>query len=218
MKTFNNPLKGDPQIILLCLVFFISGMAAVLYQLIWQRALFTIFGTNVESVTIVVAAFMMGLGLGSLAGGRLAMALRGKLLLAFAFFEIGIGAFGFFSLTFFKWVGTVVLAASTFSVGVVTFACVLFPTLLMGATLPVLVEYVVARLRNVGQAVAILYFINTLGSGVACFLAGILLFKNLGESGAVLFAASLNFLAAILILLSIKINKPVRAEAGKDIT
>ena len=47
-------------------VFLLSGLAALVYQLIWQRALFTIYGTNTESVTIVVAAFMMGLGLGSL--------------------------------------------------------------------------------------------------------------------------------------------------------
>src|SRR5215475_4851554 len=55
----------------LLLLFFISGIPALIYQLTWQRALFRIFGVNIESVTIVVTAFMLGLGLGSLAGGWL---------------------------------------------------------------------------------------------------------------------------------------------------
>ena len=54
---------------ILCVLFFFSGFPALIYQLTWQRELFRIFGVNSESVTIVVAAFMLGLGLGSLAGG-----------------------------------------------------------------------------------------------------------------------------------------------------
>ena len=54
---------------LLCVLFFFSGFPALIYQLTWQRSLFRIFGVNTESVTIVVTAFMLGLGLGSLAGG-----------------------------------------------------------------------------------------------------------------------------------------------------
>ena len=52
---------------ILCVLFFFSGFPALIYQLTWQRALFRIFGVNTESVTIVVTAFMLGLGLGSLA-------------------------------------------------------------------------------------------------------------------------------------------------------
>jgi len=55
----------------LCVLFFFSGFPALIYQLTWQRALFRIFGVNIESVTVVVAAFMLGLGLGSLLGGEL---------------------------------------------------------------------------------------------------------------------------------------------------
>ena len=56
---------------MLCVLFFFSGFPALIYQLTWQRQLFLIFGVNIESVTIVVTAFMLGLGLGSLAGGWL---------------------------------------------------------------------------------------------------------------------------------------------------
>src|SRR5260370_21696638 len=56
---------------ILCALFFFSGFPALIYQLTWQRELFRIFGVNSESVTVVVTAFMLGLGLGSLAGGWL---------------------------------------------------------------------------------------------------------------------------------------------------
>ena len=49
---------------------FFSGFPALLYQIVWQRALFTIYGVNIQSVTVIVTVFMLGLGLGSLAGGR----------------------------------------------------------------------------------------------------------------------------------------------------
>src|SRR3954462_9024485 len=75
------------RIRLLCVLFFFSGFPALIYQLVWQRALFRIFGVNIESVTIVVTAFMLGLGLGSLAGGWLSKR-RVPLLLLLAGIEV----------------------------------------------------------------------------------------------------------------------------------
>src|SRR5271170_5416922 len=65
------------------LLFFLSGFPALLYQIVWQRALFTLYGVNIESVTMIVTVFMLGLGLGSLAGGRLSSRKGIRLLLAF---------------------------------------------------------------------------------------------------------------------------------------
>ena len=83
-------------------VFLLSGFAALVYQVVWQRALFTIFGVNIESVTLVVTAFMLGLGLGSLAGGALSKRGSRELLLWFSAIELGIGIFGAISLDLFK--------------------------------------------------------------------------------------------------------------------
>ena len=52
----------------LVFVFFVSGFAALLYQIIWQRMLSFFGGADVYAVTIIVSAFMGGLGFGSLAG------------------------------------------------------------------------------------------------------------------------------------------------------
>src|SRR5947207_7764409 len=85
----------------LCLVFFVSGFPALLYQIVWERALFTIYGVKIESVTIIVTVFMLGLGLGSLAGGALSTRSGLRSLRAFGIIELSIGAFGVASLPIF---------------------------------------------------------------------------------------------------------------------
>src|SRR5512141_2836320 len=90
-------------------VFLMSGFAALLYQIVWQRALYAIYGINIESVTMVVTAFMLGLGLGSLAGGVVSKDPRRPALLLFSLVELGIGVFGSVSLSVFHAVGEVTL-------------------------------------------------------------------------------------------------------------
>ena len=194
-------------IYLLYAVFFLSGLAALVYHLIWQRALFTIYGTNTESVTIVVAAFMMGLGVGSLLGGELSKRLRISLLVVFAILEILIGLYGVVSLSLFDWVGTMTLGASVAMAGVMSFLAVLVPTCFMGATLPMLVAHLVASTGNVGQSVGRLYFINTLGSAAACFVGAFFLFSALGMNGSVWVASAINILVAITILVAFVTRK-----------
>src|SRR5437868_12228112 len=89
----------------LCILFFFSGFPALIYQLTWQRALFRIFGVNIESVTIVVTAFMLGLGFGSLLGGVLSKWQAIPLLPLLAAIELLTGAFGLVSLSVFDNVG-----------------------------------------------------------------------------------------------------------------
>src|SRR5580765_6294628 len=93
---------------LLCVLFFFSGFPALIYQLTWQRSLFRIFGVNTESVTIVVTAFMLGLGLGSLAGGWISKRRNVKALLLLGLIELMTAVFGVISLTIFEQVGQLV--------------------------------------------------------------------------------------------------------------
>jgi hypothetical protein len=80
-------------------------------------------------------------------------------------------------------------------------ALLALPTILMGATLPILVEYVTRRIRHVGGAVGLLYFANTLGSAAACFLTTGVLFLLGGLQAAVAFAAFANLTVAALVWL-----------------
>jgi predicted membrane-bound spermidine synthase len=180
---------------ILCVLFFLSGFPALIYQLTWQRALFRIFGVNVESVTIVVTAFMLGLGLGSLAGGWLSKR-RLPLLPLLAAIELMTAAFGLFSLAIFDRVGELAAPLSLAATAGVTLALVVVPTLLMGATLPILVAHLVRRTPNTGSAVGLLYYVNTLGAGVACFVAIGLVFPFFGMQGAVNLAVAFNVAVA----------------------
>lgn len=182
-------------------LFFISGFPALLYQIVWQRALFTIYGVNVESVTVIVTVFMLGLGLGSLAGGKLSTVGGVSALRAFGAIEFSIGVFGILSLPLFHAVARFTAGASTASTGAITFFLLLIPTLLMGSTLPLLVAHLVRRSANVGESVGSLYAVNTAGSGFACLLAALFLMRVLGESGTVWLAASLNILVGATALL-----------------
>jgi spermidine synthase len=182
------------------LLFFLSGFPALLYQIVWQRALFTLYGVNVESVTMIVTVFMLGLGLGSLAGGWLSARPGIRLLLAFGVIEISVGAFGAASLAIFHRIGALTAGSSTTATGLVTFALLLVPTMLMGSTLPLLVEHFVRRTGNVGESVGILYSVNTLGSGAACLAAALLLMRVLGESGSVRLAVCFNLMVGVTAL------------------
>lgn len=186
--------------------FFLSGFPALIYQLVWQRSLFTIYGINIESITVVVTAFMMGLGLGSLLGGAVSKWKGTNPLLAFAVFEFSIGLFGVASPGIFEIVGAHTLGASAFETFVITFSLVLFPTLLMGATLPLLVVHLVRQFRNVGVSVGVLYFVNTLGAAVVCFIVVVWLFGSFGKTGTLYIASGLNFLVGGAALLAHWLN------------
>lgn len=188
-------------------VFFLSGMAAILYQVLWQRAVFTMFGSDSESVTIVVSAFMLGLGLGSLVGGALSKRFPNHLILVFAAIEASIGAFGLVSLSFFAALREWVLSASEVTLHIVSFIGVALPVSLMGMTLPVLVAYLVRQTDNVGHSVGVLYYVNTLGSAVGCFIGAFFLFRELGMSGSVMLAAGLNLGVAAVVLIVDRLTK-----------
>jgi spermidine synthase len=177
-------------------LFFCSGFPALIYQIVWQRALFAIYGLNIQSVTIVVSAFMLGLGLGSLAGGVLSRSSRLSPVVWFALAEFGTAAFGVGSLKLFRWMAQFTADSSSSMTGLAAFSLIVVPTLFMGATLPLLVEHLVRSSRNMGSSVGGLYFANTLGSGVACFVAASVLMRVLGQSGSVRLAASMNALIA----------------------
>ena len=102
-------------------LFFLSGFAALLYQVVWQRVLFSVYGIDITSVTVIVTVFMLGLGIGSIAGGALSQRLRRMALPLFAALEAGIGVFGFFSLPLFDAVAMHTLDLSRVATGAVTF-------------------------------------------------------------------------------------------------
>jgi predicted membrane-bound spermidine synthase len=184
--------QNPGESILVTSLFFFSGFPALIYQIVWQRALFVIYGVNVQSVAVVVSAFMLGLGLGSLLGGMLSSRFPGSGIVIFGICELGVAVFGLGSLHIFQWAAGYTAGASLGPTILFSLLLLIVPTMLMGATLPLLVEQLVRSSRNVGYSVATLYFVNTLGSAVACYLCARVILHNFGQSGSVTIAACAN--------------------------
>ena len=180
-------------------LFLLSGFAALIYQIAWQRMLFTLYGVNIESVTVIVAIFMFGLGIGALAGGYAAGRFGEKLPALFLCCEVAIGAFGIASIPLINAVGAATSGSTLVVTSVVVAAVLAIPTALMGATLPILVSYLCEIRRHVGEAVGYLYFVNTLGSALAAFLTVHFLLAYLGLQGLVAIAAAFNLVTGLLV-------------------
>ena len=213
-RTLTAPVVSVPPPLLYA-VFFGSGFAALLYQIVWQRALFTLYGTNIEAVTVVVTAFMLGLGLGSLTGGALSANPLRSVLPLFAGMELTIGAYGLASLSLFSLVGRATVGVSPLPAFLLSFMLVLLPTLLMGATLPLLVAHLVRQAGNVGRAVGVLYAVNTLGAAVGALAAALLVLRLLGLQGSVWLAAAANVAVGLAVLASWVLGRWTSVRGGR---
>ena len=162
----------------------------------WQRTLFSLYGVDIESTTLIVTAFMLGLGLGSFGGGLLSRDPSSRLLLYFAGIEGTISVFGISSLAIFRYVGALTAGASGAVTFFITFGLVLLPTCLMGATLPLLVAFLVRSSGNVGRSVGALYFVNTIGSALAALATAVFLLGYFGQTASIGIAAGLNGIAS----------------------
>ena len=180
----------------LLIIFALSGAAALIYQVCWQRILFASFGVDIESTTIIVSTFMLGLGCGALIGGYLADRFRQREIELFALAELGIGLFGLVSPTLLR-----AVAESTYTlpmplIAAVNFCLMLIPTVCMGATLPILVTALVRRFGNVGVSIGRLYSANTFGACAGSVAAGVLLLIFLTLDQSIYMAASFNMAVA----------------------
>lgn len=194
----------------LCGLFFLSGVSGLFYEVVWVRMLTRVLGNTVSATSIVLSAFMAGLGLGSLLIGRRA-ARFGRPLALYAVLELGIGVTALLSLVLsarflpfyrmlYRWVGE-----SRVWLGVAEAATaslfLLIPTALMGATLPALCSFGARQGRDFARHVGVLYALNCFGAVVGVLFAGFVLIGELGESGTVALGAAINFTVAVAALV-----------------
>jgi predicted membrane-bound spermidine synthase len=185
-------------------LFLVSGAAALIYQVCWQRLLFESVGVDIESVTIIVSTFMLGLGLGSLAGGELVDRYPSRTLELFAAIELATALFGVCSPWLIQAVSAAVVSSSLLTIVAANFTLLLIPTMLMGATLPILVAHVVRRYGNLGASVGVLYFANTLGAALGAALTGFVALYYLGLTATIYLAAALNVVVAAAVWFKLR--------------
>lgn len=200
-------------------LFLLSGVAALVYQVAWQRLLALATGIGMYSVSMIVAAFMVGLGLGSHWGGRLSRRVdaRGALRL-FSAVELGLAAFALGSTTLY-YDGLRQLAAGGFAspllAPVLHLAGLLPPTTLMGMSLPLLARAVVRETEGAERRIGWLYGVNVVGASLGAWITPWLLIRHWGIPGAVLFGAACNGLVGISGLLLLRAT-PAAGDAAED--
>jgi spermidine synthase len=204
-RTLPEPPARAAGLAPLLAIFFASGFAALLYQMVWQRLLAFFGGADVRSVTVIVSAYMAGLGFGSLAGGHLAdrLSVRGRFL-SFAASELAIAAFGFGSVWLyydFLCVRLGPLGLSAALTGVVIFLTLLWPTFFMGMSLPLLARALTGSAARAGERIGVLYGWNTFGAAVGALATVWVLVRASGFRATVEWGAFLNLACAGAALL-----------------
>ena len=184
------------------LLFFLSGATGLVYELLWVRVLYQSFGSTIQSVTTVVAAYMGGLGLGAWLFGRRADR-HAKPAALYGWLEIAIGGFGLVSplvlaVAHRVYVGTAgALALGSGASVALRFGLaalvLLIPTTLMGGTLPALTKgFMGAERDRLQPSLGRLYALNTLGAVVGTALAGFVLVERVGIQGSLIGTAAVN--------------------------
>ncbi len=200
-------------------LFFASGFCGLIYEVIWAKTLHKIVGCSLHAVTLVMAAFMTGLALGSLLGGRLTRS-HSNGLKVYASLEAGIGLFALLSplvwggliplyVGLHRWLDASGYSAHALRFGL-CFLALLVPAAMMGATLPVMTQDLDRRRPGLVRNLGYLYGFNTLGAMLGCFSAGFLLIPTLGISWTVRGAALVN-LAVAALALRMSRHEPVAA-------
>ena len=188
---------------ILLALFFCSGACGLIYQVLWLRQLSLVFGVTVYAASTVLAAFMAGLAIGSLASPRVAA--RVAPLRAFGVIELAIGATALatpLALEAASAIYDLLRRVAPDSFGVITLArlvgsmaILLLPTVMMGMTLPLLSAS--APVAGDRARVGALYAANTAGALVGAWLAGFHLIGGLGMRRSFLLAAAINALVGL---------------------
>jgi spermidine synthase len=203
-------LKGDWLLLVALFCFFFSGAAGLIYEVVWTRMLTQIFGNTTYAIATVLAAFMAGLALGSYLFGQIADRRKNDFLL-YGILEAGVGIYGFVVPLLFKLGQKIYIPLFSLNdaypllfnmlLFFLSFFLLVLPTLLMGATLPVLSRFFVSSFTHLGRRVGDLYATNTMGAVLGCGFAGYYLIPTLGMRATVYVAATINILIAVMIFI-----------------
>ena len=194
---------------LLLISFAFSGMAALIYEIVWIRPIQFVLGSTVYTVSIILAAFMGGLALGSWLISKKIHKI-GNLPKTYALMELGIGLYGVLLISIFNLLPKayrIIYELSgnfylfEFVQFLIIFLIILIPTTLMGATFPIIAAFYTKD--NIGKSVGEIYSINTLGAIIGSLLVGFFLIPTLGIKMTIIFAALINIFIAFIILSKI---------------
>jgi spermidine synthase len=184
-------------------LFFVSGVIGLVYQIVWLRQLTLIFGSTAYASSAVLSTFMGGLALGSYWAGRHADRWRGPALGTYGLLELGVAAYASLLPWLLERATPLLELAWRFGgdrhfalLGLFKFSAIailiLPATTLMGATLPVLSRVAAQSTGSVGAGVGALYAVNTFGAVVGTVTAAFVALPSFGMRRTLLANLALN--------------------------
>jgi spermidine synthase len=190
-------------------LFFLSGFCSLAYQVIWTRMAFASFGIITPVLSVVLSVFMLGLAVGSWAGGRFIASLVEKtglsavVFYAGAEFLIGLGAFAvpklFAAGEHFLLTSGETDSFRYLSLSALVLAFSILPwCLFMGATFPLMMAYVRERDCKNTASFSFLYLANVLGAMSGTLLTAVVLVELLGFRHTLWVAAAGNFTITLI--------------------
>ncbi|RJR15259.1 MAG: spermidine synthase [Nitrospiraceae bacterium] len=195
---------------LVYLLFFLSGAAALVYQVVWVRSLSLIFGGTHLAVTTVLSVFMGGLALGSHLIGKRVDEMKNPLRF-YGILEIGIALSAVMFIALINIYPSVYIFLVqgkedsrfylTFIRVVFAFISLIIPATLMGGTLPVLTRFIAGQSEKIGTHLSLLYGINTFGAVAGTAAAGFYLLRSYGVSTTLHIAIAANIVIGVASLL-----------------
>ena len=207
-------------------LFWVSGAAALIYQVLWLKQLGRLFGVTAYASSTTLAVFFLGLSIGGLVWSRRAAELKNPLR-TYAWLELGVAASALLYFGLFAIYGALLeplfggddyRPALALALKFVLAVGILFlPSFLMGGTLPVMSEYLVARRDQLGTGVTTLYSANTLGAMAGALLAGFVLPRVLGFTNAYFVAVFLNLAIAAQTAWWSRTRRPPAVESAAPV-
>ncbi len=198
------------RVAVLCIVLFLSGTGALIFETLWLRLSGLAFGNSIWAAALILSSFMAGLALGNALAASSKIRQRRPLHL-YALLEVLVAVFGctiVFGLPLLgEWIRPIwqmlwnyqpMLLGLRFAV---SFLVLLLPTTAMGLTLPVLIDDPLLRQTDFRRAIGFLYGSNTLGAMSGAVLGEAFLIRAFGLYGTSLAAASTVCIAAAIALL-----------------
>ncbi len=179
-------------------LFFVSGATGLVYEVVWSRMLVLVTGNTAAATSLILAAFMAGLTLGSFFWGRFVVQWRFSGLVLFGCLEAATGLLALcvpVCISRAAGVEAALMAAVPWHQPVrfgYCFLVLLGPAFLMGGTYAVLGHHIIRRRRRFGRHASLLYAVNTLGAAAGSLLTGFLLIRLLGHTGSITAAALVN--------------------------
>jgi spermidine synthase len=186
---------------MLWLLFFASGVTALIFASVWSRYLALWLGGTMQTQTLALALFLGGLALGHWLFGRWADRLR-RPLVWFGYVEVLVGLYAFFFEGIQGWAEEVFAALGVMVLGhealmlllkvSISGALLLGPTLLMGGSLPLVAAWLQRHGYEPSREVARLYAVGGFGAAAGAWLGSLFLPAWIGLSSAAQMTALLN--------------------------